>query len=68
MTGPALRFGAGARRLCALAARGLGWRADQFWQATPEELACVLEPHGSADPGGIDRATLDALMEYDNAR
>ena len=37
------RFSAGARRLAGLAGALLGWTPDQFWKATPAELAAVLE-------------------------
>jgi hypothetical protein len=33
----------------------LGWRPDEFWRATPEELACVLRalagPQGEGATG-----------------
>jgi hypothetical protein len=35
-------FSQGASRLAGLAAAVLGWRPDDFWQATPAELACLL--------------------------
>ena len=35
------RFGPGARALAGMAARWLGWRPDEFWSATPAELAAV---------------------------
>lgn len=56
-------FGRAARRLCALAARLLGWRPDEFWSATPAELAAVLAP---PEEPGIDRAALETLMEQDD--
>ncbi len=60
-------FGAGALRLCGLAARLLGWRPDEFWSATPAELAAVLAPY---DPGArsMGRADLSRLMERDDDR
>lgn len=36
------RFADGAARLAGLAGALLGWRPDEFWQATPAELAAVL--------------------------
>jgi uncharacterized phage protein (TIGR02216 family) len=54
-------FGAAAQRLGALAALRLGWRPDDFWAATPAEIAAVLAP---PQPGaGFGRADLDRLME-----
>jgi uncharacterized phage protein (TIGR02216 family) len=37
-----MRFGEGAAVLAGLAARLLGWRPDEFWRATPAELASAL--------------------------
>jgi Phage tail assembly chaperone protein, TAC len=59
-------FGAGALRLSGLAARLLGWRPDEFWSATPAELAAVLAPfEPEASPFGRD--DLSRLMERDHA-
>jgi uncharacterized phage protein (TIGR02216 family) len=35
-------FSAGAARLAGLAGALLGWRPDEFWNATPAELAAVI--------------------------
>lgn len=35
-------FAASATRLAGLAGALLGWRPDEFWRATPAELAAVL--------------------------
>ena len=37
-------FGENAARLCGAASALLGWRPNEFWEATPAELACVLQP------------------------
>ena len=58
-------FGPGAARLGGLAARLLGWRPDDFWRATPAELAAILAPYSSADQS-LARSDLDRLMEQDN--
>lgn len=59
------QFGPGASRLAGLAARLLGWRPDEFWRATPAELAAILAPPAdAAQPLG--RADLNRLMERDN--
>ena len=42
---PERRFGPGAARLAGLAARMFGWLPDQFWLATPAELAAALSPY-----------------------
>jgi uncharacterized phage protein (TIGR02216 family) len=52
-------FGENAERLSSVAAALLGWRPDEFWNATPAELATVLQPPTSGE--GADRATLEVL-------
>ncbi len=58
-------FATGALRLAALAARALGWRPAEFWEATPAEIACILAPEASSD-APLCRAEFDQLMEQDN--
>lgn len=54
-----------ATRLAGLAAILLGWRPDDFWNATPAELAAALAPlankggHSPASPADLSR-----LMEH----
>ena len=36
-------FGEAAARLCGAAAMMLGWRPEEFWNATPAELALALQ-------------------------
>lgn len=36
-------FSVSARRLAGVAAILLGWRPDEFWRATPAELAGILD-------------------------
>jgi Phage tail assembly chaperone protein, TAC len=59
-------FGAGAVQLAGLAGRLLGWRPDEFWQATPAELAAILSP--PAETTAPSRAQINALMEADDER
>lgn len=51
-------FGAAAARLCGAAALLLGWRPDEFWNATPAELTLALQPHAAPleppDPAAIE--------------
>ena len=59
-------FAAGARRLSGQAALLLGWRPDEFWAATPDELAATLAPLGDmldAQPPEIDQAQIAILKE-----
>ena len=53
-------FGNAAARLNSAASVLLGWRPDEFWNATPAELALALAPPGDACEAP-DRATIDAL-------
>lgn len=62
-----MSFAASARLLAGQAGLLLGWRTDEFWRATPDELGDalgalrVLAGHGEAV--AVDRVTLDHLME-----
>jgi len=40
----------------------LGWPPDQFWAATPREIAAALQAHRRREGRPTDRAGLDALM------
>lgn len=53
------RFGESATRLAGAAAACLGWRPDEFWSATPAELAAALQVPGEDEPP--DRAIIDEL-------
>ena len=59
-----MSFADGAARLGGLAARALGWRPEEFWRATPSELALSLGvgADGCEPPG---RADLYRMMERD---
>jgi hypothetical protein len=58
-------FAGAALRLYGAAARGLGWRPQDFWPATPAELAAALAPP-EGTPALLDRSELNQLMEHDN--
>ena len=62
--GPGLS--SGALTLCAMAARVLGWRPHEFWAATPAELAAGLGLSAPPAGPGMDRATLQRLMDTDH--
>ena len=47
------RFADGAGRLAGLAGWLLGWRPDEFWRATPAELASVLKAAHIGEPTTI---------------
>lgn len=50
-------FGLSATELCSAASALLGWRPDEFWNATPAELTLALEPvsgvNEAPDPDAI---------------
>ena len=52
-------FGASACALCSATAALLGWRPDEFWSATPAELALALGPVS----GGADGPDSEAIAE-----
>ena len=52
-------FGECAARLSGAASLLLGWRPDEFWNATPAELALALHPPAGSEPP--DQRTIDAL-------
>lgn len=58
-----MTFAAAARVAARVAACELGWRPDEFWSATPEELrtALGLDVAGEAEP--LDGSWLRRLME-----
>jgi len=57
-------FGSAALMLAGVTARVLGWRPDDFWAATPADVAAVLAAWRDEDgAAGLDRAGLAAMME-----
>lgn len=62
-----MSFAEAARRLAGRAGLLLGWRPDEFWRVTPEELATAFAALTELvpDPGAeaLDRATLARLQE-----
>ncbi|MFB0872549.1 MULTISPECIES: phage tail assembly chaperone [unclassified Sphingobium] len=57
-------FAEAASRLAGVAGWLLGWRPEEFWRATPAELAAVLRAAGGEDEAGagVDGAELRRLM------
>jgi uncharacterized phage protein (TIGR02216 family) len=61
-----MTFRQGARQLAGQAGLLLGWRPDEFWRATPDELETALSalvPVGEPSGAPVDRATLQRLQE-----
>jgi len=59
------RFADAAGRLAGVAGWLLGWRPDEFWRATPADLASVLRAARGEEAegaGGVDAAALARLM------
>jgi uncharacterized phage protein (TIGR02216 family) len=56
-------FAENARRLCGYAAMLLAWRPDEFWSATPAELACILEAMKPQEAAPLDSAAIHKLQE-----
>ena len=57
-------FGSGAVRLAGLMGRLAGWSPDQFWQATPADVAAVLAAWADDEEAvPVERGALAAMME-----
>lgn len=59
------RFVAAAGRLAGMAGAAFGWRPDEFWRATPDELATLVRAlTGEGEAGAPpDAATIARLRE-----
>jgi tail assembly chaperone len=56
-------FADGAGRLAGMIPRLLGWRPDDFWEATPAELAAILSADETAGGEPLTRSEFDRLVE-----
>jgi uncharacterized phage protein (TIGR02216 family) len=56
-------FAAAAVRLAGFGCAMLGWRPDEFWRATPAELAAVVAALTGDTPAALDARGVAALME-----
>ncbi len=52
-----------AGRLAGMAGALLGWRPEEFWRATPAELAAVLAALSGGGAAPVTRAELRRLEE-----
>ncbi len=57
------RFSDSAVKLAGLAGALLGWRPDEFWKATPAELATVLRAMAGDEAAPASAEDLERLME-----
>ena len=58
-----MSFSESAVRLAGVSAMLLGWRPDEFWRATPEDLATVFAAMTGEQDAPPDAAALAQLME-----
>jgi hypothetical protein len=56
-------FADGAARLGGLIPRLLGWRPDDFWNATPAELAAILASSEPVAAPPLSRTEFEHLLE-----
>lgn len=56
-------FAAAATRLAGVAGVTLGWRPDDFWRATPDELAALAGALAPAEAAPADAPMLARLQE-----
>ena len=56
-------FSDGAGRLAGLAGALIGWRPDEFWRATPAELAAILGTLSGEGGPAASRDDIARLME-----
>ena len=54
-----MRFADAAARLAGIAGALIGWRPDEFWRATPGELAAVLRAFFGEDETGVPAGSSD---------
>ena len=58
-------FASQATRLAGIICRSLGWQPDDFWLATPTEIATMFAREGEGQSDGLSRGELEFLMERD---
>lgn len=67
--GEVARFADSAARLYGQCALVLGWRPDEFWAATPADIAAIRDAmSGPEKTQGVSRAEIDRLMEIENGQ
>ena len=60
-------FRANAPAWWSIAARILGWRPNEFWQATPREIiAAIQEPEQLGSTTAPSRELINKMLERDN--
>ncbi len=67
MSAPAARFADAAVRLCGQCALMVGWRPDEFWLATPAEVAAIFSAtHEPQSNDSVTRDDIQRMMEQDH--
>lgn len=67
MAPPDERFADAALRLSGQCALGLGWRPDEFWDATPAEVVAIFAAsRAPQDAASVSRGDLNRMMEQDD--
>jgi uncharacterized phage protein (TIGR02216 family) len=62
--GDMMNFAQSAARLAGIAGAMLGWRPEEFWRSTPEELAVIFAAlAGEAEGAPLDRGALTRMQE-----
>lgn len=57
-------FSSGAARLAGIATVLLGWRTDEFWRATPAELATIFAALAPPAAAAGDAALIRRLKDH----
>jgi hypothetical protein len=58
-------FARDATYLAGVACRSLGWRPNDFWTATPAEVAAIFSRESGGAEDGLSRGEFEALLERD---
>lgn len=67
MSEPPDTFTGPAARLAGQCALLLGWKPDEFWAATPAEVAMILSATRAPEAeSAVDRDTMNRMMENDD--
>lgn len=62
-------FAESASRIFGQCALLLGWRPDEFWSATPAEIASIRGAlHGPEDSASVSRAEFERLLEMEKGQ
>jgi Phage tail assembly chaperone protein, TAC len=58
-----MTFGDATKQLCGQSAILLGWMPSEFWEATPAELACILDVLASQNELPPDSGDIQELLK-----